>query len=203
METSPDEQQKRQDLLITLDGGIFPMFEAFYIEAIMYSAGRAKDAFLRLDRALQQSEDAAAIVAIAHEACTHVAGLSRFFWPASSKDPNKNRLYRARAQKLRNAFGLDESSVLYNRDLRNALEHFDEYLDNFLLQDLVGNFYPAPIVGAVSRLQNLDHVFRFLDPELQVFVLFGKQYSFALLSDAINEILSRTEKMKSEGWQLV
>ena len=38
------------------------------------------------------------------------------------------------------------SSPLEDRELRNALEHFDERLDDFLLKDPVGYFFPGPSV---------------------------------------------------------
>lgn len=203
METSEDENYRRQVVNITLEDGIFPMFEAFYIEAIIYSAGRAEDAFSRLETAVEQVRDPEVVIAIAHEALTHVAGLSRFFWPASNRDSDKDRLYKARAKKLRNSFGVDESSALHNRELRNALEHFDEYLDDFLLRNLAGHYYPSSRVGSISELDNkLTHVFRFLDPEQHIFVLFGKEYSFALFRNAIQEVLRVIEKMKADGWTL-
>lgn len=192
-----DEERIRREEILTLDGGIFHMFEGLYIEAITYSAGRAEDAFSRLDTAIKESREPEIVIAIAHEALTHVAGLSKFFWPAR----NENPLYKARGKKLRSAFGIDKSSALYNRELRNALEHFDERLDDFLLQDRVGNFYAAPTVGSISTLSNLDFVFRFLDTDQKIFVLFGKEYPFGSLRDAINEILRKTEKMKTDGWQ--
>jgi len=37
---------------------------------------------------------------------------------------------------------INESSPLYSRDLRNSLEHFDERLDDYLRNDIVGILLP-------------------------------------------------------------
>lgn len=44
--------------------------------------------------------------------------LSRYFWPV-------RKGHEARAAALRRAFDMSESSPLFSRDLRNAIEHFD------------------------------------------------------------------------------
>lgn len=194
MNISDDERRKREKFVISQEDGIFPMYEAFYIEAILYSAGRAMDAFQRFDKAVRESAVAADIVATAHEALTHIAGLSRFFWPARDKD-----LHNARARKLREAFQLDDKSALYDRQLRNALEHFDERLDEFLLQDLAGHFYPSPIVGSLSMEGPTDTMFRMVDPEKEIFALLGQKYSFGYLRSAVDDIYSKAQAMEGSG----
>lgn len=163
------------------------MYEAFYIEALAYCAGRARSAFERFDRALAEGKDQATIVATAHEALSHVAALSRYFWPASKKS-----LHVARAKKLRDSLELDESSPLADRGLRNALEHFDERLDIFLLQDLVGYMFPGPLIGDASLNDDaLGHIFRLVDPASQIFVLLGEIYEFGPMRIAVDDVLEK------------
>jgi len=186
--TQPDEERReRENLVVSQSGGILPMCEAFYIEALGYCAGRARSAFLRFDQTLTDAEDQAATVATAHEALTHVAALSRYFWPASKKP-----LHLARAMKLREALGIDDASPLADRGLRNALEHFDERLDTFLLQDPVGYMFPGPLVGEASLNDDaLGHLFRLVDPDSQVFVLLGERYEFGPMRDAVDDIVEK------------
>jgi hypothetical protein len=198
MDVSDEERLKREKYVLDQEGGIMPMYEAFYIQAIIYSAGRAKDAFNRFDNAVRGSSDAASIVATAHEASTHVAALSRFFWPGRDKE-----LYKARAAKLRTAFELSEASPLYDRGLRNALEHFDERLDEFLLQDLAGHFFPDPVVGSVSLIGNsITFMFRLVDPVEDIFVLLGEKHTFGELRKAVTDVLEKAQKMNEKGGRL-
>ena len=191
MKQADSKQHKRAAQVADKYDGILPMYEAFYIEALMYSAGRAQAAFMRFDEAIASADDAATIVAIAHEALSHVAALSRFFWPARGKP-----LHDARAQNLREALGLDETSPLASRDLRNALEHFDERLDLFLLEDMAGYFFPDPIIADASLSDDvLGHIFRLVDPATETFVLLGEKYSFGPMRVAVNDVLRKLRGM--------
>ena len=187
MAQSDEERREREKYVINQSDGILPMYEAFYIEALTYCAGRARSAFQRFDQALAEGRDPATIVATAHEALTHVAALSRYFWPAREKP-----LHLARARKLRKAFDIDDRSPLADRGLRNALEHFDERLDTFLLQDLVGYLFPGPLVGAASLSEDaLGQIFRLVDPAAQIFVLVGQEYEFGPMRGAVDDILEK------------
>jgi len=187
MAQSDEERRERENYVVNQSDGILPMYEAFYIEALTYCAGRARSAFQRFDRALTDEQDQAAIVATAHEALSHVAALSRYFWPAREKP-----LHFARAKKLREALGIDETSPLADRGLRNALEHFDERLDTFLIQDLVGYMFPGPLVGEASLSDDaLGHIFRLVDPASQVFVLLGERYEFGPMRVAVDDMLEK------------
>jgi hypothetical protein len=187
MTQSDERRREREKYVVDQSSGILPMYEAFYIEALTYCAGRARSAFERFDQALTEGQDQATVVATAHEALSHVAALSRYFWPAREKP-----LHLARAKKLREALGIDDSSPLADRGLRNALEHFDERLDTFLLQDLVGYMFPGPLVGKASLTEDaLGHIFRLVDPASQVFVLLGERYEFGPMRVAVDAILDQ------------
>jgi len=130
------------------------------------------------------------------EALTHAAALSRFFWPVG----NAGALAAARAAKLRTAFGLSESSALYGRDLRNALEHFDERLDQYLLEDHVGYFFPSPIIGDSRMAEDqLGHIFRLVDSDREVFVLLGRPYEFGPVRQEILDVMKNTREMSDAG----
>ncbi len=191
MTQTDEERRDRENLVVSRFGGILPMYEAFYIEALAYCAGRASSAFLRFDEALAEGQDQATVVATAHEALSHVAALSRYFWPASKKP-----LHVARANRLREALEIDDTSPLADRDLRNALEHFDERLDSFLLRDLAGYMFPGPLVGEASLNDvAVGHIFRLVDPRGQVFVLLGERYEFGPMRVAVDHILEKLARI--------
>ena len=194
------EQHRRERIVSERDQGISPMFEAFYLEAIIYAANCADTAFQGFSSALASRSENAKIVASVHEALTHSAALSRFFWAS----PKARGVAHARAGKLRSAFGLTEASALYDRDLRNALEHFDERLDAYLLEDHAGFFFPSPIVAEASFAEDeLAHIFRLVDPIDQVFVLLGQQYEFGRTRQEVQAVLASAYRMVESGSRLL
>ena len=132
------------------------------------------------------------------EALTHSAALSRFFWP-----PTKNKLSLARGENLRSTFAIDESNPLGHRKLRNALEHYDESLDSFLLQDRVGHFFPSPIVDHHELADDvLGNIFKLVDPENGICVILGEKYEFDLIRDEVRRILDLAVTMDGGGSRL-
>jgi len=80
------------------------------------------------------------------------AAISRYFWPS-----RKN--FNDRGTRLRAAFGISETSALRNRDLRDAAEHFDERLDNYLKDGIVGYIIPEWF-GPLQKQEIPTHYFR-------------------------------------------
>lgn len=180
--------------------GIIGPFEAFYVESIIFTALRCLTAFDRYERAVSTRSSAAAIVDSAHEALTHAADLSRYFWPASREH---KELAKARASRLRQSFGVVEGSPLESRALRDALEHFDERLDKYLLGDLAGTFWVEPLVGdAVIADDPRGHVFRLVDPSSLIFVIFGEKHEFGGLRQEVERVLQQAIAKRDNGGRL-
>lgn len=193
---SKDEMQERAKISAESYGGIQPMHLAFYIHAILYAAGRADAAFNRFDKRLSSNIDDAETVASVHEALGHIAAVSRFFFPVSIRDAAFNKLAEARASNLRQRFSVDDDSPLLDRDLRNALEHFDERLDKYLLDDVFGNIFPGPIVND-AHVTDMPgyHYFRLVDPERQIFSLLGQKHEFGTVRSEIRRIADLAESL--------
>lgn len=172
--------------------GIYPIYMAFYVESIYYASSRACEAFNRFARHVSPLVSISEVVASVHEALGHTAALSRFFFPVDKKP-----LMRARAGKLRQIFNVSNSSALQNRDLRNALEHFDEKLDEYLLGDVVGYIFPGPLVDDASLADDKrGHIFRLVDPAKETFVLLGRKYPFGPMRQEVDRIASLAEEMR-------
>jgi len=198
MSLSAEERRRRESIVTDQWGGIVPTYEAFYLESICYTSGRAVAAFERFDAAVAAKLGSDEIVAAVQEAMTHVAGLSRFFWP-----PRKDKIAEARGKRLRAAFGLSDDSPLQSRELRNALEHFDERLDKFLLEDHVGYFFPSAMVDDASLSEeSIGHIFRLVDPKTSSFVLLGEKYSFLELRPIIEAIGKKALTHSRRGGRL-
>ncbi|MBL0402351.1 hypothetical protein JKG68_00035 [Microvirga aerilata] len=195
---SNEEINERRKFVASQYSGILPQYEAFYIHSVMYAADCSANAFERYKIAVEEYESPTIIVAIVQEALTHAAALSRFFWPILSKkgDP----LREARGAALRGAFGLDERCPLYSRSLRNAIEHYDERLDSFLLVDRVGSFFPTPLVNTHKLADDvIRHIFKMVDPDEEIFVLFGEKYELSPIRDAVFDVYEKCAKMLLDG----
>jgi hypothetical protein len=195
MAISDEERARREAVIVADHQGILSYCEVFYLESVAYTAGRAVSAFLRFDETLLKKSGNDQIVAAVQEALTHVAALSRFFWPA-----RKSALSNARGKRLRESFGITEESPLQSRALRNALEHFDERLDEFLLEEHVGYFFPSAMVDDASLSEEtIGHIFRLVDPTTSQFVLLGTAYSFKELRAVAENIQSIANKRSEYG----
>ncbi len=194
MSISFEERNGRIDIIEDY-GGILPYFEAFYILSIQYTAQSAMDAFLRYQVRLSSDSSPAQTVATIHEALGHAAALSRFFWPA-----RKDRLHNARAIRLRTAFNVEGTSVLKDRKIRNALEHFDEKLDEFLLLEEAGHFFPTAIVHSHEIADEpTSKFFKLVDPDAEIFVLLNEKFEFSKVGLEISRILELANRFDANG----
>lgn len=187
-----EERQRRIRIVVGDHEGIQPHYIAFYIEAIFYAAERGKIAFDRFTKLVSTGGTASDIVASAHEGLGHAAALSRFFFSV-----DKRALARARAGQLRQIFAVGNGSALQDRDLRNALEHFDERLDDYLLEDIAGYLFPAPQVGDASLADDpIGYIFRLVDPATETFVLLGKKHVFGAMRAEVARIAELAGKLR-------
>ncbi|KPF56209.1 hypothetical protein [Rhizobium sp. AAP116] len=195
-----EEIRKEREVVVAKQySGIYPVYEAFYIQSIIYAAERSEGAFERFDDAVASSKVPALTFATVQEALTHAGALSRFFWPVK-KD---NQLTAARGERLRDAFGLEDTSPLKWRKLRNAFEHFDEDLDRFLLEDRVGYFFPSPRVDDHSMADDtIGNIFKLVDPTHGICVLLGAKFEFIPIRAEVKRILSRALQMDDQGGRL-
>jgi len=194
-----DTQKGREALTVGQYGGIYPLYEAFYIHSVIYAAERSESAFQRFEVAVTEVQSAALTVATIQEGLTHAGALSRFFWPMSKN----SSLATARGKRLRDAFGLDDKSPLRWRQLRNAFEHFDEDLDRFLLRDRVGYLFPGPLVDD-HRLADeaIGNIFKLVDPQHGVCVLLGEKFEFRPIRHEVQRVLALALEMDKQGSRL-
>ncbi|MDQ6676199.1 MAG: hypothetical protein M3Z09_02765, partial [Acidobacteriota bacterium] len=128
------------------DFGIWPPYEAFYIQAMLFNSSAAIASIERLSEALEkaaqddsgnafQTMDTADLLNNLQNIVIQGASLSRYFWPVRAG-------HEARAKVLKTALGVTEDSPLKNRDLRNQIEHFDEKLDAYVADGITGYIFP-------------------------------------------------------------
>lgn len=199
------ELERRASIIVEKFNGIHPPFEAFYIHSILYSAGRASEAFQRFDVAKSLKDTHAFQVSSVHEALGHAGSLSRFFWPSLNKRESKlqRRLKLARGDKLRRAFALTDRSALTNRELRDFLEHFDERLDHYLLHHDSGDFFPSAQIGDSTLADEPEgHIFKLVDPTAACFVLLGEKHYYADVRKEVERVHQLAIEMVKDGCKL-
>jgi hypothetical protein len=193
---SPGEIKKRTAIVAEY-GGINPYQEVFYIQSILTCAKLSMAAFNRYAASVIEEDDHDTFYHL-QDALTQAAAISRYFWPSKNEGVQK-----LRAERLRQAFLMTETSPLKDRQIRNAMEHFDERLDKFLLSDPMGQIIPGPIVAPHHTVDEVvGSVFRLVDPWELIIVLFGEKYSFMPIYEEVERILILATKFDGEGGRL-
>lgn len=172
--------------------GIYPPFEAFYIEAMLWhtsSAGQSiEDVAQWLEHVREDDERALELPKPALferlQNILHQAGcVSRYVFPVGRQP---KALHADRGARLREALAVADDSPLADRDLRNALEHFDERLDLYITDNQVGQFIPDH-VGLEKPVSEVPlHIFKGFYISSLTFVLLGVEYP---MEPIVNEML--------------
>lgn len=187
---------------------IWPLHEAFYIEAMHFNTTSALDSASNVQAALEAGalyspdssewqESALAIVNGVQAIALQAGAVSRYLWPSSKKP-----LHLARGERLRIGLGVRDDSSLYNRDLRNALEHFDERLDAFCQNLVAGRILPTYLGPLGEEPEVPTFLFRAYYTDVGVFEVIGKRFEMTPILDAIQDLHDRLVKCSSNGGRL-
>ena len=207
MTLSPEEFERRAKITADNCVGITPHIEVFFISSILYSAERSLEAFSQYDQLIDSDASPAELVSSVQEAVIHAAAVSRYFWPSpmgKKKEPEFNRMKTLRGEKLREAFELGKDSALYDRDLRNAWEHFDERIDKYFLTVTAGEFFPDPLLGSHMLADNpVQHFLKLLDVDAHCLVLLDARYYYDSIRIAIGQVTERAIMFLNNGSRLL
>jgi len=188
--------------------GIWPPHEAFYIESLLHSTASALRAADEVREALEAGsrcapsspewqECALSIVNGVQALVAQAAAISRYFWPARSKEPHLSR-----AARLRTSLGVVESSPLRSRDLRNHLEHLDEKLDEFCGRLTAGVILPTYVGPQGPDPEVPTYVFRAYYTDVGVFEILGKRFEIQPVLDEIHALHNRLVHCAEHGGRL-
>lgn len=197
-----DERTRRARLIVDDYQGIHPPWEILYISHIQSTSRASLTAFNRFEKlaiaATNESDPGAAFEALTL-AVAHAAAVSRFFKPSRQ---GIEGLSRARGDKLASAFEVGSSSALNDRGLRDALEHYDERLDEYLLDPRYGS---TVVIGIGAEAPHLnDAVFplrwvNIVDGKAQIL---GHEYDYACTKREIVRVLLLADKFMEQGCRL-
>ena len=171
--------------------GIWPAYKAFYVEAMLFNTRSAVASLERVSATIEALvEDASGdllnrldrrgLLNEVQNIVQQAAALSRYFWPI-----RQDRHRKFRAEDLRAAYTVTAESPLKDRDLRNQLEHFDEKLDDYLKEGIVGYILPEYVGPSLERDGVPGHLFRAYYLDEGVFEVLGKQYKVQPIADEV------------------
>lgn len=180
--------------------GIEPQYQVFYIESMLSITSSAVasaellastfDPETNLDKLRQED-----ILDWIQNIFTQAAALSRYFWT-----PKKDSIHKKRSQFLRMALGISEQSPIKNRRLRNMIEHFDEHLDHFVNQAVVGCIIPNYVGTDIEFGGATFHVFRAFYTRTGVFEVLGEKFELQPVIDEIYEIHRTLLSLADSGY---
>lgn len=186
--------------------GIWPPHQAFYIQSMLFNSTSAVRSIARLNHTFEKLPSPPTMEDISRLPTTVIlnelqnmvlqaAALSRYFWSVRPKVEE----HASRAAALRDAFGIDESNPLVDRNLRNALEHFDERLDKYLSSGIVGYVFPQ-FVGLRPIEEGVPgHFFRAYFANEGTFRLLDEEFAIEPLANALHNLHEQLDKMDKNG----
>jgi hypothetical protein len=185
---------------------ILPPYEAFYIDSMLFntqSAVRSIEVLSMVMNYLDESKSPESLAAIdTEDVLNHLqniivqgAALSRYFWPV-------RKGYKGRGEYLRKALGITDDNPLKSRDLRNAIEHFDEKLDDYLSTRIVGYVFPQFFGPLPKRDGAPSHIFRAYYIDVGRFELLGKSYEIEPIAKELLRLNEALIKCDKEGGRL-
>jgi hypothetical protein len=165
---------------------------SYYVQEVALQCGHARRAWRELHDAIGRRDVSRAYYHV--QAFLAAAALiSRVLWPGKTQEARRGRDLRA-------ALGVDDSSPLHDRAMRDHFAHFEERLDRFLTEPRDGqvrafvdlNMYPdgepEPPTGRL----------RHIDPQTLVVTVRGDRYELRPVYEAL---LSLSEQTKRDWWQ--
>lgn len=180
---------------------IWPVYQFMYIESMLVITSSAIDSTEKLKRIYDPNLDPNSIskeeiLDWIQNIFTQAAALSRYFWTVKKKE----KIHKNRSAYLRKVFGIKDHSPLKNRDLRNMMEHFDEYLDEFITKPIAGTIIPCHVGIELTDDGVPKHIFRAFYNRLGVFEVMGHRYELQPVVDEIYEVHRKLSKFAESGY---
>ncbi|RZI54760.1 MAG: hypothetical protein EOP12_01190 [Pseudomonas sp.] len=127
--------------------------------------------------------------------------VSRYFFPSRDgvKGTDKKTIHRDRGQYLSTVFGVSDDSPLMNRALRNSIEHFDERLDLYLQEGIVGHVFPSLILPEPQDSDVPHHIFRAYYLKEGIFQVLGERFEIQPIVDEVVKVHDLLVKFDRNG----
>jgi hypothetical protein len=120
-----------------------------------------------------------------------LANISKIFFPASDRSRTRSQTKRRGCQ-MREAYGVRDDSLMKERALRDAFEHFDERMDRWFRDSQDHNFLDRNISvpGAITGADPGDYL-RHFDPQANVVSVLGDALDLQALVREVEQVVQR------------
>jgi hypothetical protein len=190
------------------ESSIWTPYQVFYIQSMLFNTSSA---LLACDRASKYTEAISnqkigpqdrkdELLDALQNFINHSGAVARYFFPSyGGMKKDKKDIHQKRADHLRQVFFVGEASPLYDKQLRNAIEHFDERLDRYLEQGMVGEIFPSLILNKPQKTQVPHHIFRAYYLNDNIYQVLGERHSIQPILDEIIRIHELLVKFDENG----
>jgi hypothetical protein len=120
-----------------------------------------------------------------------VSRISLMLWPERRGSPQ-------RGQFLRNLLRITDENPLKNREVRNAFQHMDERLDQWVKSPrstALADFSTLPRGFVGGSLVGKENISRHYDPAQKVLMHFGTEVEIEVLTQAVADLRARVKAL--------
>ncbi len=176
------------DIQETFVVGIYAGEVQFQIESFR----RATEAF---DKAKSIGDTEGRFIAL-HHAMGHAAAISRILFPEKL-----NSVGEKRREFLRKKLGIEPTSPLKARTLRNHMEHFEQRLDTWAADLRPNKSFVNRVCMPRETLVGVDDrdILRMYDPSTLDYVFRGDRFNIPVVVNAVDELSTKVEAFIREN----
>ncbi|MBX8530299.1 hypothetical protein K5D32_11530 [Pseudomonas cichorii] len=188
---------------------ILTPYEAFYIQSMLFNTTSAFQSCSIAEKIMQKistgeidpQEKKDILLDCLQNVVNQSGAISRYFFPSRDgvKGTDRKTIHRDRGQYLSRVFGVKDDSPLMNRALRNSIEHFDERLDLYLQEGIVGYIFPSLILPEPEESDVPHHIFRAYYLKEGIYQVLGERYEIQPIVDEVARIHDLLVKFDGNG----
>ncbi|MGK5053664.1 hypothetical protein [Janthinobacterium sp. RB2P8] len=188
---------------------IWTPHHAFYIQSMLFNTNSAFQSCSIAEKIVKKISDGEIdpqakkdiLLDCLQNVVNQSGAISRYFFPSRDgpKGASGKSLHKDRASYLREVFDVGESSPLVNRGLRNSIEHFDERLDLYVQQGMVGYIFPSLILPEPEDSEVPHHIFRAYYLKQGIFQILGERYEIQPIVNELARIHDLLMKFDQKG----
>ncbi|AJF00484.1 hypothetical protein [Pandoraea apista] len=186
-------------------------YQAFYIQSMLFNTSSALQACQRASKYIEAISDGKIgpqdrkdeLLDCLQNFINHSGAVARYFFPSfGGMKKEKKDIHQKRAAHLCRVFEVDEKSPLFDKQLRNAIEHFDERLDRYLEEGIVGQIFPSLILDKPEETEVPHHIFRAYYLNDGIYQVLGERHHVQPILDEMIRVHDMLVKFDENGGML-
>ena len=188
---------------------IWAPHHAFYIQSMLFNTTSALQSCITAEKIIEKisaqeidlQEKKDLLLHCLQNVVNQSGAISRYFFPSRDgvKGTDNKTIHRDRGQYLSRVFDVTEDSPLMNRALRNSIEHFDERLDLYLREEIVGYIFPSLILPEPEDSDVPHHIFRAYYVKEGIFQILDERYEIQPIVDELARVHELLVKFDNNG----